>query len=542
MTHFDEMTCLLYIDGQLDAARAREIETHLPQCVTCRSLLRALQQEAAMLSSALTEDNEAMPARLLGERARGMPSWIWTLAFGVVAVCAYFLWVDGASPWIGQLSSAGFGGTDIFSLVIFSGAFWEGWSNMIDAMQIGAGVLAALIALGWIARRLRRRTATVAVIMPALFFALALPQRSSAAEVRRGRAVTVPAGEVVHNDLIVAGPSVRIDGTVDGDLIVATRDLNVTGHVTGDILGFVGVSVIDGVVDGNLRVFTRSLVLQGKVGKNMSTFANSIDLGPNGSVNGGAILFASDADLDGKIQRDLLGVIARTDLEGLVGGETWIRGGALTVASSADLRGPATFVGTQQPNVESGAKLVSPIRTEMRQEIQRKRRSTARVGLRAIFAYAGAFVVGILLLLIFPGFFRAAVREAGTIGVPIGVGALVLLAGFFVLVIGVLFLFLGTAAGIAGALAYPPIVYAAQVFVGAWLGNKILGEPANTSAAVGRIALGLLIVRVLELIPVLGGLIWIVVAMWGAGAALVAFYRMSRGGTALTAPVPAGAA
>ena len=76
MTHFDEMTCLLYIDGQLDAARAREIDVHLSECAACRSLLRALQQEAVMLSSALAEDNEAMPARLLGEQARAMPSWI----------------------------------------------------------------------------------------------------------------------------------------------------------------------------------------------------------------------------------------------------------------------------------------------------------------------------------------------------------------------------------------------------------------------------------------------------------------------------------
>ncbi len=539
MTHFDEMTCLLYIDGQLDAARARVIDAHLSECAACRGLLRALQQEAVMLSSALTEDNEAMPARLLGERARAMPSWIWTLAFGVVAACAYVLWVDGVGPWIGQLSNAGFGGTDLFSMVIFSGAFWEGWSDMIDVMQIGAGLLAALIAIGWIARHLRRRTAAIAVIMPALLFALALPPKASAADVRRGRAVTIPAGEVVHNDLIVAGPSVRIDGTVEGDLIVATRDLNVTGHVMGDVLGFSGISVINGVVDGNVRVFTRSLVLQGKVGKNLSAFANSVDLGSNGDVNGGAIILASDADLDGKIQRDLLGLMARTDLEGLVGGETWIRGGSLTIASSADLRGPATFAGREQPTVESGAKLASPLRTEITQEIRRNRRSTARVGLRAIFAYAGALVVGILLLLIFPGFFRAAVRETGTVGLPIGVGALVLLAGIFVLVIGILFLFLGTGAGVAGALAYAPIVYVAQVFVGAWLGNKILGEPAHTSAAVGRIALGLLIVRVLEFIPALGGLVWVVVAMWGVGAVLVAFYRMSRREIAVTAPVPA---
>ena len=108
-------------------------------------------------------------------------------------------------------------------MIVFSGAFWEGWSDMIDAMQIGALILLAIVAIGWIRRRLRRSVA-IAVVMSALLFALALPQQAAAAEVRRGRSISIPAGEVVHNDLIAAGPSVRIDGTVEGDVIAFTRE------------------------------------------------------------------------------------------------------------------------------------------------------------------------------------------------------------------------------------------------------------------------------------------------------------------------------
>ncbi len=78
-------------------------------------------------------------------------------------------------------------------------------------------------------------------------------------------------------------------------------------------------------------------------------------------------------------------------------------------------------------------------------------------------------------------------------------------------------------------LGYAPILYVAQVFVGAWLGNKILGEASNpTSAVIGRISLGLLILHVAGLIPVLGALTWLAVALWGTGAILLGFYRMSR--------------
>ncbi len=539
MIHFDEMACLLYMEGQLDAARSRELDSHLKECAACRALLQALQHETALLSSALTEDNEPMPARLISEPSRSFPSWIWTLAFGAFAACAYWFWIDGIAPWFDQLSNAGFGGTDLFSMIVFSGTFWEGWGDVMDGIQIGVLILLAIVVLVWIRRRLRRPVA-IAVVVSALLFAVALPQQAAAAEVRRGKSISVPAGETVHNDLVATGSSVRIEGTVDGDVIAFTRDLTVTGHVTGDVIAFSQEAMIDGIVDGNVRVFSRGVNLQGAVGKNVTAFGSSVDLISKATVGGGMIVLAGEADLDGKMQRDLLGLIGRSELDGLIGGQAWIRGGNLTVASTADIRGPATFVGPQQPVVEAGAKLASPIQTEITQEVRRNRRSSARVAMRAFFGYVAAVVAGILLLLIFPGFFRATLREVGTIGPPLGVGALALFVGGFVLVLGVLLLFIGTGAGVAAAMAYASILYVAQIFVGAWIGNKIMGEPpVVTGAVVGRMAVGLLILDIARLIPFLGGLVALIVILWGSGAVLLGFYRMSRVDATTSAPLAA---
>jgi hypothetical protein len=528
MNHYDEMACLLYLEGQLDPARSRELAAHIAECAPCRDLLHALQHETILLSSALTEDNESMPARLASEQVRSLPSWVWTLAFGAFAAGAYWFWTDGIGPWFDQLSNAGFGGTDVFSMILFSGAFWEGWSDMIDAMQIGALILVAVVAIGWIRRRLRRSVA-IAVVMSALLFALALPPQAAAADVRRAQSISVPAGETVHNDLIATGGSVRIEGTVEGDVIAFTRDLAVTGHVTGDVIAFAEEAVIDGIVDGNVRVFSRGAVLQGTVGKNVSAFGRSVDLISKANIGGGMIVLAGEMDLDGKIQRDLLGLVGRSNLDGLIGGQAWVHGGSLMVESTAEIRGPATFEGPQQPVIEAGAKLASPIRTEITQDVRRTRRSTARVAIRAIVSYGAALAVGILLLVIFPGFFSATLHEAGKIGLPIGIGALGLITGAFLLVLGILLLIVGIAAGVAGVMAYAPILYVAQVFVGTWLGNRVMGQPpAVTSAVVGRMAVGLLILRVAGLIPFLGGLVWLAVLLWGTGAVLLGFYRMSR--------------
>ena len=539
MIHFDEMACLLYLEGQLDPVRSRELAGHAGECARCRDLLHALERETKFLSSALTEDSESIPARLASAQERSSPPWAWALTFGGIAAGVYSFWTYGIGPWFDQLNNAGFGGTDMFSMILFSGAFWEGWSDMIDAIQIGALILLAIAAFAWIRRRLRRSVA-IGVVMTGLLFALALPQRAAAADVRRGRSVLIPAGESVHNDLIVSGSSVRIDGTVDGDLIAFTGILTVTGHVTGDVIAFAGETLVNGNVDGNVRVVSRSMILQGSIGKNVSAIARSIDMASKASVGGGMIVIGAEADLDGKMQRDLLGILARTEFDGLIGGQAWIRGGTLEVGPTAEIRGPATFEGREQPVVESGAKLASPIRTEITQAVRRTRRSAGLIVVHAILRFGVAVAFGALLLVVLPGFFRTTLREVGSIGLPIGIGALALIAAVFLLVLGVLMLIVGVGAGVAGVMALAPILYAAQVFVGTWLGNKILGETPNvTSAVIGRMTLGLLILHVVWLIPVLGWLTWLVVLLWGTGAVLTGFYRMSHAETAPSAPVAA---
>jgi cytoskeletal protein CcmA (bactofilin family) len=528
MIHFDEMACLLYLDGQLEPPRAREMATHISECAACRALLQALERESHVLAAALTEDNEAMPARLLSARGWGVPSWVWTFAFGVFAAGAYWLWTDTVDPWLQQLSNAGFGGTDLVSMLLFSGTFWEGWSDMIDVMQIAALVIVGITAISLIRRRLRR-SATIAVVISALALALALPQPASATEVRRGESVLVPAGEVIHSDLIVSGASVRVDGTVEGDLIAFTGMLIVTGHVTGDIIVFAGQMRMEGTVDGNIRVFSHTVAIDGAVGKNVTYIGNTLDLAEKGRVGGSLISVAGDADLDGHIHRDFLGMIDRTRLDGGIAGQMWLRGRNLAIGPMAEIGGPATFRGPRQPVIASGAKLASPLHIEKQGETPRLLFSGVRLIVREIVGFGAALLLGVLLVTVLPGFFRTTLRETGRIGLPIGVGALVLIAGAFLLVLGALLLLVGVGAGVASVLGLAPILYIAQVFVGAWLGNRILGDASDvTSAVIGRIALGLLILHLVGLIPVLGVLVWLTVLLWGTGAVLMGFYRMSR--------------
>ena len=86
----------------------------------------------------------------------------------------------------------------------------------------------------------------------------------------------------------------------------------------------------------------------------------------------------------------------------------------------------------------------------------------------------------------------------------------------------------GIGLGIASLLLYLIGLYSGQCFVGVWLGEKMLGAGVGTSTLIGRLALGLLVIRILRLIPYAGGLIMLLVTIWGFGALIVALYRTAR--------------
>jgi len=278
-----------------------------------------------------------------------------------------------------------------------------------------------------------------------------------------------------------------------------------------------------------VRALGRNITLQGTIGKNVSVIGGSLELTPGSQVRGGVISVCAESDVDGKIEHDLLGIIGRTHLTGAIGGQMWLRGANLEVESSAQIAGPAVFHGRKQPVVAAGARLASPIQVEIIQQNKRSRRFFVLGAVRAVFSYGAALLVGILLAYLFPGFFRAALRETDAIGLPIGVGALALMTGFFLLVFGIFLLFVGVGAAVAAALGYAPILYVAQVFVGAWLGTKLRAQrPGAPQSIIARIALGLLILHVVEFIPILGILVRLTVLLWGTGAVLLALYKMSR--------------
>jgi cytoskeletal protein CcmA (bactofilin family) len=542
MRHLDEMTLLLYIERQLDRARGQEVSAHTQECRTCQTLLRALERESRLLTRAMLEEDEAMPARLAAfqERARRSMQWIWGLVFGLAATGAYALYTDYVRNWQAQLDQAGFGGTSVVSLLIVQGAFWKGWQSMITLLEVLALVTLAGLGAVFFRRRIRRGAA-LALVLTGFCGVLAAPAPAAATEFRKGQTVEVGESEKITGDLYVSGERVKIEGTVDGDVIAAGKDLEIDGHVTGDVITAGQSLRIRGQVDGNVRSAGNNVTITGTVGKNVTWFGETVSVDAPGKVGGSITMFGSTLRLDGRLERDILFFADEVSVNSYVGGGIRGKGRMLMISSGAQVGGPIRFEGEKPAEVSSQAKLASPV-----EFIQAQPKHNYRTGGYYVWQviWAASFVLfGLVLFALMPKFSGDAVAAAEQYGASAGLGVLVIFGVPIAAVIACITV-VGLFLGISTLFLWYASLYYAQVIVGALVGQWLLGRTQEWWPLIGRMTMGLLLVRLCTTIPEVGGWIKLGVIIWGIGALSLALFRRFQpamplnGGMRPTMPLP----
>lgn len=521
MAHFDEMTCLLYLDGQLDALRSGELELHARSCTPCRSLLAALDHESTFLRAAVTEEDESVPAHLLAPPQPDRVPWGWISAFGLASAGAYSL-MGMVTSYTDQFSQAGFSSFHALGMAFSNALFWEGWSDAMTALvMISVAVLS--LPLVWFGWKNLRRIKPAALVMAGLTLFLLTPAPAAATKIERGQqAYTLRSDETLKEDLIAVAGSVRIEGTVDGDLIVFAESVTITGRVTGDVLGFTRRLRVDGKVDGDIRAGANQIDIDGQVAHSVTAFSEGFQLSEKGTIGGSLIYFAAHSDLDGKVTRDVLAFTERMRVNGSVGGDMRIHINRATFGSTSSIGGKIYAQGRREPEILNDA-----LRSKLDFKLDEKEGpdySKPRFYWRQMLKYGAAFFFGLAMMLLMPGFYDNVIRQSKRYGPALGVGFLAAIATPILAIIACITL-VGMALGIGSMMLWLVLYYSAQIAVGGWLGARLLGEAYDVPARIGRMALGLFVVRLALNLPEIAWIIWCLVVVWGMGAITLALFR-----------------
>jgi cytoskeletal protein CcmA (bactofilin family) len=244
---------------------------------------------------------------------------------------------------------------------------------------------------------------------------------------------------------------------------------------------------------------------------------------PAGETVGDLVVFHGSSTVDGTVEGSLTAFDAPVTISGRVEGDVVVFNGPVELRGGAEVTGDV--VSRSDPVLASGATIGGDTK---RVETNFNWEGFGWIGrLGWWFAVSVSTLVVGLVLMWLVGRGALGILEAGRdqVGPSIGWG---LLAFFGLPLVGILALV--TIVGIPlgfGLLAALGLIYALGYGASAWiLGRRVVREP--TSWILAFLA-GWAILRVVALVPILGGLMWFVAVVFGLGALLVAVSRARSG-------------
>lgn len=327
-------------------------------------------------------------------------------------------------------------------------------------------------------------------------------------------------GQIVDDDLYLAGGDVHVAGEVRGDLIVAGGEILLDGEVGGDLLVAGGTVRVAGPVRGTIRAAAGRLRIDAPVGEDLVVAAGEVEVGNGARIGRDLVANAGRLELLGPVARRAVVSAGTARIDADVGSDLDAQVGSLSI-------GPVRIGGNlivpegAQAEIAADATVEGKIvRPPAEKHEERGRGFFALLFLLARLLI-GMWALGALFTLAAP---RWSDRASSVLlerpGAAVLAGALLLvglpLLAALVFGLGLLLggwwigLFVLALWGMALFLAVPITARA----IGGWIAARLGGRSWPWPLA---LLVGLVVLVLLFAIPVLGLLVGLVVVLFGLG-------------------------
>jgi cytoskeletal protein CcmA (bactofilin family) len=335
------------------------------------------------------------------------------------------------------------------------------------------------------------------------------------------------------SDRFAAGRAVNLAGTVGGDAFAAGGRVTVDSPVAGDAF-LAGAHVeVRGPVEKGLYAAGGVVIVSSSVRHNARLVGGSVEVTPAAHVGGALTMAGRSLSMAGTTDGYLQMAGRDVTVSGGVGGDLEISAARIEIGPGARIAGKLRYRSEREPAIAAGAQIGGGLERLPGSYRTWSWREGAHHALRGVGRgvwFSGSVVLGVLLLLLAPGYLGATSRLAASEWpLCIGLGFAILIA---VPVAAVLLLI--TLIGIPVALLTIAL-YAAVLMLGHVVGAVALGDyalgrwaPARAPAPGWRVLgfLGaLLALGLFRFVPLLGGLVALLVFLAGVGALILRVAR-----------------
>lgn len=357
---------------------------------------------------------------------------------------------------------------------------------------------------------------------------------ASAADLRGYDDVIIASGDVVNDDLYLAGNRVVIHGTVNGDVMAAGSTIIIDGVVNGDVLALGSSVTIDGEITGSARVAASSIHFGGNIGEDLVVAGSSIDIQDAAEIGRDLVFGGSNVKVNSIVNGDLLGVGEMIDFADEIGGNAAVDVEDLDIASTAVIKGNLIYTSENEADIESGAVIIGEITRKIPTHDRWYRNWTFPPFVGAwfhFFSYLMVLVVGIIIILVAPNKSKQTVENLMKQPLQsLGWGALVFFVTPIAVVISILII-VGIPAGLIAILLYGFLIFVAQLVIGLFIGQWIVNRLNITESKGSQILalfIGFTLLTLVKLIPFVGFVIWFATVIFGIGAIALLFSRKKK--------------
>jgi len=352
-------------------------------------------------------------------------------------------------------------------------------------------------------------------------------------EARGGDTVAVASAEVVDDDLYVGANTVNVDGAVKGDLWAVGNTVMLNGPVGGGVVALGQRVTVSGDADRAVRVAGQTVSVSGTVAGDLVVAGSEVYVTGTAVIRGDLYVAAGSVRIDGVVEGDVMGGAGDVVLANEVEGNVELKVESLTLLSTANVHGDLTYTSEEELDMASEAIVGGEIEHNV-PEVEEDREPFPFIlfggVLAKVIGFLVAFIAGLVLILWTPKRLTSIADSiASRPGKSAGWGALVLFAVPIGAII-VCFTIVGIAVGVIALALWGVAIYLAQVPVGLLIGRLVLGRfraVQSRGLMLAALALGLLILKLLSLIPYVGFFITLAAMVFGLGAAVV-WWREQR--------------
>jgi hypothetical protein len=277
------------------------------------------------------------------------------------------------------------------------------------------------------------------------------------------------------------------------------------------------------------------------VAGNVYSWSQEFRLGAGATIGGNLMSFSADCDVAGQVVRDLWAFTGKAEIGGKVGRNVNVRGDSLDISSGAVIGGDldARLNHPTRGHIESGASIAGKqsIQQQEREMDDSSRYTHGRFYFWQLIQLLGALLMGTLLLIFCPDFYRGVVEAVGFTFMPflrsLGLGFAILIA-LPVAIFLISITLIGIPLGVFGFMVYVFGLYFSKIFLGAMVGQGLLQRhPQNRQDALLALLAGLVFFFVSVNLPyAIGSVVHFLVFCVGLGAF---GYRLAK----TLQPVPA---